>query len=80
MVSTISETATVNNIELQEEFYNNEEKEEKKIDTQKTIQRQMKKKFQKCEFPSNTKNQFYKPNFVTGIMNREKSQTVQICE
>ena len=39
MVSTISETATVNNIELQEEFYNNEEKEEKKIDTQKIIQR-----------------------------------------
>ena len=45
MVSTILETATVNNIELQEEFYNNEEKEEKKIDTQKTIQRQMKKIF-----------------------------------
>ena len=43
MISTISETATVNKIELQEELYNNEEKEEKKIDTQKTIQRQMKK-------------------------------------
>ena len=45
MISTISETATVNKIELQEELYNNEEKEEKKIDTQKTIQRQMKKIF-----------------------------------
>ena len=37
MISTISETATVNKIELQEELYNNEEKEKKKIDTQKTI-------------------------------------------
>ena len=46
MISTISETATVNKIELQEELYNNEEKEEKKIDIQKTIQRQMKKIFQ----------------------------------
>ena len=80
MISTISETATVNKIELQEELYNNEEKEEKKIDTQKTIQRQMKKVFQQCKFPSDTKNQFYKPNFVTGNMNRKKSQTVQICE
>ena len=80
MISTISETATVNKIELQEELYNNEEKEEKKIDTQKTIQRQMKKNFQQCKFLSDTKNQFYKPNFVTGNMNGEKSQTVQICE
>ena len=77
MVSTISETATVNKIQLQEKLYNNEEKEEKKIDTQKTIQRQM-KKIQQCKFPSDTKNQFYKPNFVTGIMNGEKLQTVQI--
>ena len=76
MVSTISETATVNNIELQEEFYNNEEKEEKNIDTQKTIQRQMKKIFEQCKFQSNIKNQFHKPNFITGIMNREKSQIV----
>ena len=80
MISTISETATVNKIELQEELYNNEEKEEKKIDTQKTIQRQMKKNFRQCKFPSDTKNQFYKPNFVTGNINGEKSQTVQICE
>ena len=80
MISTISETATVNKIELQEELYNNEEKEEKKIDTQKTIQRQMKKIFRQCKFPSDTKNQFYKPNFVTSNMNGEKSQTVQICK
>ena len=80
IVSTISETATVNKIQLQEEIYNNEEKEEKNIDTQKTIQRQMKKIFRQCKFPSDTKNVFYKPNFVTGNMNGEKTQTVQICE
>ena len=43
IVSTISETATVNKIQLQEELYNNEEKEELNIDTQKTIQRHVKK-------------------------------------
>ena len=40
----------------------------------------MKKIFRQCKFPSDTKNQFHKPNFVIGIMNGEKSQTVQICE
>ena len=40
----------------------------------------MKKIFRQCKFPSDTKNVFYKPNFVTGNMNGEKSQTVQICE
>ena len=79
-MSTISETATVNKIQLQEEFYNNEEKEDLNRDTQKTIQRHLKKVFQQCKFPSDTKNQFHKPNFVTSNINGEKSQSVQICE
>ena len=45
IVSTISENTTVNKIQLQEELYNNEEKEELNIDMQKTIQRHVKKKF-----------------------------------
>ena len=40
----------------------------------------MKKNFPQCKFPSDTKNHFHKLNFVNGIMNGEKSQTVQICE
>ena len=79
MISTISETATVNKIELQEELYNDEEKEEKKINTQKNTKTN-EKIFWQCKFPSDIKNQFYKLNFVTGIMNGEKSQIVQICE
>ena len=31
MISTISDTATVNKIELQEELYNNEEKKRKRL-------------------------------------------------
>lgn len=77
-ISVITESATVNLINMQAEYYSNEEKEPLKMDTLKTIQTYLKKIFRQAKFLSDTGDNFNKPNFVT--QNGIKSQSVEICE
>ena len=74
----ITESATVNLINLQSEYYEGDEKEDLKMDTLKTIQTYLKKIFREAKFLSDIGNNFNKPNFVT--QNGTKSQSVEICE
>ena len=77
-ISVITESATVNLINLQAEYFESDEREDLKKDTLKTTQTHLKKIFRQAKFLSDTGNNFNKPNFVTqsGI----KSQSVEICE
>ena len=77
-ISVITESATVNLINLQAEYYNSDEKETLKMDTLKTIQTYLKKIFRQANFLSDSGENFNKPNFVT--QNGPKSQSVEICE
>ena len=77
-ISVITESATVNLINLQSEYYEGDEKEDLKMDTLKTIQTYLKKIFRQAKFLSDIGNNFNKPNFVT--QNGTKSQSVEICE
>ena len=40
----------------------------------------LKKNFWQIKFPSDKGNQFYRPNVMTNTINRERPQSVQICE
>ena len=77
-ISVITESATVNLLTQQADYYESDEKEELKMDTLKTIQTYLKKIFRQAKFLSDRGSNFNKPNFV--IQNGEKSQTVEICE
>ena len=77
-ISIITESATMNLINLQAEYYESNEQEPLKMDTLKTIQTYLKKIFRQAKFLSDSGNNFNNPNFVpqSGI----KSQSVEICE
>ena len=77
-ISVITESATVNLLNVQAEIYDSGEKEELKVDTLKTIQTYLKKIFWQAKFLSDTGSSFKRPNFV--ITNGLKSQSVEICE
>lgn len=77
-ISVITESATVNLLTQQTEYYESDDKEELKMDTLKTIQTYVKKIFRQAKFLSDTGSNFNKPNFV--IQNDVKSQSVEICE
>ena len=77
-ISVITESATVNLLTMQSEYYDSDEKETLKMDTLKTIQTYLKKIFRQAKFLSDTGTSFNKPNFV--LQNGVKSQSVEICE
>ena len=77
-ISVITESATVNLLTIQAEYYDSDEKETLKMDTLKTIQTYLKKIFRQAKFLSDTGTNFNKPNFV--LQNGVKSQSVEICE
>ena len=77
-ISVITESATVNLLTMQAEYYDSDEKETLKMDTLKTIQTYLKKIFRQAKFLSDTGTSFNKPNFV--LQNGVKSQSVEICE
>ena len=63
-ISVITESATVNLLNVQAEIYDSGEKEELKVDTLKTIQTYLKKIFWQAKFLSDTGDNFKRPNFV----------------
>ena len=63
-ISVITESATVNVLTIQAEYYESDGKEDLIMDTLKTIQNYLKKIFQQAKFLSGTGNNFNKPNFV----------------
>lgn len=77
-ISMMTESVTLCQMNLQEEYYASDEKEELKMDTLKTIQTYVKKIFRQAKFLSDTGSNFKEPNFVntTGV----RSQSVEICE
>lgn len=75
-ISVITESATVNLLTLQADYYESHEKEDLKMDTLKTIQTYLKKNFRQAKFLSDTGNNFNKPNFV--VHNGIQSQSVEI--
>ena len=77
-ISVITESATVNMLNLQADLFESDEKEELKMDTLKTIQTYMKKIYRQAKFLSDSGINFEKPNFV--VQNGPKSQSVEICE
>ena len=77
-ISIITESVILGQMNLQEEYYGNNEKEELKVDTLKTIQSYLKKIFRQAKFLSDTGKQFKEPNFVH--TNGVRTQSVEICE
>ena len=77
-ISMMTESVTLCQMNLQEEYYKSDEKEELKMDTLKTIQTYVKKIYRQAKFLSDTGNNFKEPNFVntTGL----RPQSVEICE
>ena len=77
-ISIMTESVTLGQTNLQEEYYGSSEKEDLKVDTLKTIQIYLKKIFRQAKFLSDTRKQFKEPHFVS--TNRVRSQSVEICE
>ena len=77
-ISIMTESVTLGQMNLQEEYYGSSEKEDLKVDTLKTIQIYLKKIFRQAKFLSDTRKQFKEPHFVS--TNRVRSQSVEICE
>lgn len=77
-ISKMTESVTLCQMNLQEEYYGSSKKEELKMDTLKTIQTYLKKIFRQAKFLSDTGKQFKEPNFVH--INGIRSQSVEICE
>ena len=77
--SQTTETEVLTEFETQKALYDGVEKETYKKDTEKTIQRYMKKVFRQVKFLTDSGKEFKEPNFVAHV-HGIKSQAVQICE
>ena len=77
-VSIMTESDILSQMNLQEQYYNFGEQEQKNTDTLKTIQGYVKKIYRSAKFLSDTGKDFKQPNFF--ISDGNKPQSVVICE
>ena len=66
-------------LESQQDFYSNGAKEQLNKDTEKTLQRYLKKIFRQIKFLSDLGKLYKEPNFVSH-MHGKKSQAAELCE
>ena len=78
MVSTTTESEAIITLANQSDLYSNPHQEEVKPDTEKTLQRYIKKIFRQVKFLTDTGRDYNEPNFVNTMV--EKSQSAEICE
>ena len=78
MVSTTTESEAIITLANQSDLYSNLHQEEVKPDTEKTLQRYIKKIFRQVKFLTDTGRDYNEPNFVNTMV--EKSQSAEICE
>ena len=78
VVSTTTESEAIITLANQSDLYSNPNKEEVKPDTEKTLQRYIKKIFRQVKFLTDVGRDYNEPNFVNSMT--EKSQSAEICE
>ena len=78
LVSTTTESEAIISLANQSDLYSNPHQEEVKPDTEKTLQRYIKKIFRQVKFLTDVGREYNEPNFVNTMI--EKSQSAEICE
>ena len=78
-VSETSESLVLTALADESDFYNSHEREVRNADTEKTMQRYIKKTFQLVKFLSDNGKNYKEPSFVQHV-HAKKSQSVEICE